>query len=123
MCIKTGVTMVPICSVYQGQRIRKIEPFHCMKSVRIQSFSGPYFPAFGLNKEKYSVSLRIQSECWKIRTRKTPNTSTFHAVFVAYTATKMVGVVQQDTVDENLQIFVALCFHTYLINYHCLLYH
>ena len=25
----------------------------------------------------------IQYECWKIRTRKTPNTSTFHAVFLA----------------------------------------
>ena len=37
---------------------------HCVKSVRIRSFSEPYFPAF-----------------WeKIRTRKTPNTDTFHAV-------------------------------------------
>ena len=26
---------------------------HCMKSVRIWSFSGPYFPAFGLNTERY----------------------------------------------------------------------
>ena len=33
-------------------------------------FSGPYFPVFGLNKERYSVSLRIQSECGKIRTRR-----------------------------------------------------
>ena len=33
-------------------------------------FSGPYFPAFGLNTEKYEVSLRIQSECGKARTRK-----------------------------------------------------
>ena len=30
-------------------------------------FSGPYFPAFGLNTD---VSLRIQSECGKIQTRK-----------------------------------------------------
>ena len=44
---------------------------HCVKSVRIQNFSGLYFPAFGLNTERYSVSLRIQSECWKIWTRKT----------------------------------------------------
>ena len=51
---------------------------HCVKSVRIQGFSGPYFPAFGLNMERYSVSLRIQSECGKMRTRKTPNTDTFH---------------------------------------------
>ena len=33
-------------------------------------FSGQYFPAFGLNTERYEVSLRIQSECGKIRTRK-----------------------------------------------------
>ena len=55
---------------------------HCVKSVRIRSFSGPYFPAFGLSKKKYSISLRIQSECWKIRTRKTPNADTFHAVLI-----------------------------------------
>ena len=33
-------------------------------------FSSPYFPAFGLNTERYKVPLRIQSECGKIRTRK-----------------------------------------------------
>ena len=55
---------------------------HCMKSARIQSYSGPYFPAFGLNTERYSVSLRIQSECGKIRTRTTPNTATFYTVNV-----------------------------------------
>ena len=32
-------------------------------------FCGPYFP-FGLNTESYSVSLHIQSESEKIRTRK-----------------------------------------------------
>ena len=28
---------------------------HCLKSVRIRSYSGPYFPAFGLNTESYGV--------------------------------------------------------------------
>ena len=28
---------------------------HCVKTVRIRSYSGPYFPAFGLNTEGYSV--------------------------------------------------------------------
>ena len=50
------------------------------KSVRMRSFSGLYFPAFGLNMERYEVLLCIQSECGKIRTRKTPNTDTFHEV-------------------------------------------
>ena len=47
---------------------------HCLKIVGIRSFSGLYFPEFGLNEEVYSVSFRIQSEFEKIRTRKTPNT-------------------------------------------------
>ena len=45
--------------------------------VNFRSFSGPYFPAFGLNTE---ISLRIMSECGKIQTGKTPNTDTFQAV-------------------------------------------
>ena len=57
-----------------------IELNHCVKSVRIWSYSGPYFPAFGLNTERYSISLCIQSECGKIRTRVTPNIVTFYAV-------------------------------------------
>ena len=49
---------------------------HCVKSVRIRSFSGPYFPVFGLNTQL------IRSKCGKMQTRKTPNTDTFHAVDV-----------------------------------------
>ena len=50
----------------------------CIKSLRIRSFSGPYFPAFGLNTERYSISLRIQSECGKRWTRKSPNKDILH---------------------------------------------
>ena len=53
---------------------------HCVKSVHIRSFLGRYFPAFGRNTERYSVSLFIWFGCGKMRTRKTPNTDTFHAV-------------------------------------------
>ena len=28
--------------------------YYCVKSVRIRSFSGPYFPIFGLNTERFS---------------------------------------------------------------------
>ena len=55
---------------------------HCLKSVRIRSFSDPYFPAFGLNTERYSAFLLIQSGYEKTRTRKVPNTDTFHTVIV-----------------------------------------
>ena len=33
-------------------------------------FSRPYIPVFGLNTERYAVSLGIQCECGKIRTRE-----------------------------------------------------
>ena len=57
---------------------------HCVKCVRIRSYSGPYFPAFGLNTERYGVSLRIQFEWGKIRTRITPNTETFHTALAIH---------------------------------------
>ena len=52
----------------------------CAKSVRIRSFSSPYFPAFRKNTERCSVPLRSQSEYGEMQTRKTPNTDTFHVV-------------------------------------------
>ena len=56
---------------------------HCVKSVCVRSYSGPHFPPFGLKTERYGVSLRIQSECGKMRTRITPNTETFYAILVS----------------------------------------
>ena len=47
---------------------------HCPKSIRVRSFSGPYFPAFGF----YSVNPCILPKCHKIRTRKTSNIDTVH---------------------------------------------
>ena len=43
-------------------------------------FSAQNIPIFGLNTEKYRVSLQIQSECEKIRSYKTPNMVTFYVV-------------------------------------------
>ena len=57
---------------------------NCVQSVCIRSYSGPHFPAFGLNTERYSLSLCIQSECGKMQTRITPNADTFHAVRNAF---------------------------------------
>ena len=56
--------------------------YYCMKSVPTRRFSGLHFPAFRLNTDIYSVSLRIQSEYAKIRTRKTPNANNFHVTYV-----------------------------------------
>ena len=57
-----------------------------VKGVRVRSYSGPHFPAFRLNTERYSVSLRIQFECGKMQTKITPNTGTFDTVSVPWKA-------------------------------------
>ena len=48
-----------------------------VKSVRIRSYSGPHFPVFGLNMERYSISPYLSGNIW---TRITPNMETFYAV-------------------------------------------
>ena len=53
---------------------------HSVTTVRIRSFTGSYFPAFGLDTERYGISFRIQSECRKIQTKETPNMNFFHVV-------------------------------------------
>ena len=69
-----------------NRRYNSKKSFHCRdngngnhsgKIIRIQSFSGPYFPAFRLNMDRHFVPLCIQSKDGKIRTRKTPNTDNF----------------------------------------------
>ena len=67
---------------------------HCIKSVCIRSYSGLYFRAFGLNRERYHrVSLRIHSKGGKMQTRITPNMDTFYAV---------IGEVESaDSLDEK----------------------
>ena len=68
---------------------------HCFSSPHNQRITGTYslrkkclyslffWSAFSRIRTEYgkiSISLRIQSKCGKMRTRKTPNTSTYHAV-------------------------------------------
>ena len=53
--------------------------FHWDKSYLIRSYSGPYFPAFGLDTERYGV---YPAQMWEIWTRITLNTDTFYTVFI-----------------------------------------
>ena len=97
--------------------VSKILPrIHCVKRVRIWSFGlhfYAYFPAFGLNTERYEVSLRIQSKCGKMRekmrTRITPNTDTFYAVIsskffanVSNSSWDWLGDLYKDTILQSL---------------------
>ena len=71
-----------VCFSLATVSVDQVILYHCVKSVHIRSCSGPYFHTFGLNTNRYSVSLRIQLECGKKQTRKTPNTDTFYAVLL-----------------------------------------
>ena len=51
-------------------------PKQFVKSVRIPSYSCPYFLEFGVNTERYGVSLYIPSERGKMQTRITSITDT-----------------------------------------------
>ena len=51
-----------------------------MKNVRIRSFFWSIFSHIRTEYREIQVSLRIQSECGKIQTRKTPYLDTFHGV-------------------------------------------
>ena len=39
------------------ETMKLIKNKHCMKSARVRSYSGSHFPTFGLNADRYSVSL------------------------------------------------------------------
>ena len=71
-----------LTSTFLKMQLKHYTCTDCVKSVLIRNYSAPYFSAFRLNTEGYSVSLRIQSECGKIRTRITLNTNTFYLVTV-----------------------------------------
>ena len=72
VCTLNSVNLVYL--VYYGLKVQALH-----KKCLIRVFSWLYFPAFELNTERYGISLRIQSKCGKIRTKKTPNMDTFHA--------------------------------------------
>ena len=44
------------------RRFKSAEEDHCVKIARTRSYSGPHFPVFELNTEKYGLSLHIQSK-------------------------------------------------------------
>ena len=48
-------TVNTFCLRFLNKVVRFIEKAHCVESVRIQSYSGSYFPAFGLNAGKLGL--------------------------------------------------------------------
>ena len=77
--MNTSKSLYRLIAVYLGRQ-KELDVDHYVKGVHIQIYSGPYFLAFGLNMERYSVAFRFQSKCGKILTRITPNRDTCHAM-------------------------------------------
>ena len=103
---------------------------HYVKGVRFRSFSGSYFPAFGLNTETCGVSLHIQSKCGIIRTRKTPNTDTFHASQFDSLKLCITGEIKMSfnlslqsqavfLIKIVLPKWLIFCFHAFFLNFCC----
>ena len=65
------------------RQVRKIAK-HCVKSVRIRSYSGPHVSHISLIRTEYGrispYLVRLRENAGKMRTRITPNTYTFYAV-------------------------------------------
>ena len=83
---------------------------HCVKSVQIQSYFCPYFPAFGLNTERYFVSLRILSKC-RANTGKygleiTPYLDTFRAVLLLQDCSSRSGLMSL-SLGETFIVFTS----------------
>ena len=60
---------------------------HYVKSVRIRSYSGLHFPAFGLNTERYSVSLRSQSSLFSPNAENAEQNNTEYGHFLCSVST------------------------------------
>ena len=83
-------------------------------------FSAPYFPAFGLNRERYFVSPRIESNVGKYGPEKTPYLDTFHVVlanliFDFTLVLRLCHIYLHDYFFEKTQnLFVAMFFYLYV---------
>ena len=79
------------------------------KGVCIRNYSGPHFSAFGLNTERYRVSLRSHSKYGKKWTKITPNTGTFYAVFAAKIKLKWRIITEKYFINSNIWHETVYC--------------
>ena len=88
--------------------------FAAGKVSKYRVISGPYFPAFRLNTERYFVFLRIQSECGEIRTI---NYSVFGHFSRSDTFSVRVKPIQNVIIKNNpwLEILLHLKQYCFLI--------
>ena len=87
-----------------------LQDLHCIRSVRIWSYSDLHFLVFGLSTEGYSVSLRIQSECGKVPTRINPYTDTFTQCWISRTFKEREFLKQMQTLPSYIRWMVGPYF-------------
>ena len=90
-------------------------------------FSGPYFPAFGLNMKRFRESLHIQSECAKIWTRKNSVFGHFSRSETVKTPAKCSHILWVIKVNKKL-VMTSVCCSLYtliqciiLLTTHCII--
>ena len=88
---------------FNSSMVFTVKNAHCLKGVRIWSYSGPHFSSFSRFRTEYReilslYSVRMRENAGKIRTRITPNTDTFYAVTIRGRSDDF-----QDTVFKTLK--------------------
>ena len=68
--LKTEFGVLQMELIFMLQGTLELLQWATWKVSKYEFFSGPYFPAFTLHTERYSVSFRIQSEWGKKWSRK-----------------------------------------------------
>ena len=81
------MTTISFFEFWKYENVKKVlrNSITALKMSKYGIFSRPYFPAFGLNTKRYGLSLRIQSECGKVLTRKNSYLDTFQALHMTPT--------------------------------------
>ena len=82
---------------------------HCVKSVQIRSFSGPYFPAFGLNTERYSS--------YFVRTRENTDQKKLRILVIFHAVSPSPLVSWEAVKSYYFHILWYISYDTYLISY------
>ena len=59
----TTLGKVTVSCVNKSRMMMNCFVVHCVKCVRIWSYSGPHFPAFGLNTDTFHAVLRLAETC------------------------------------------------------------
>ena len=84
---------------------------HCVKNVHIRSYSGPYFPAFGLNTERspYSVQVREKTDQTNSEYRHFSRSIWFYVVFRRHTMEHLLNISYGENIRKKYEELLSFC--------------